>query len=124
MTEFDGLREQLSSQRRQLERQRQDALLAHEAMKQAERALEGFARRADPQREDERPRLEAELKRAQAHAEQATGLLAELRAGEEQLWEQFGVFTDPREQLRRWPDLHPILLFPLRLETRFKTGPA
>ena len=36
------------------------------------------------------------------------------------LWESFGKFASPKDALRRLPDRHPILLFPLRLETRFK----
>ena len=34
----------------------------------------------------------------------------------------FTDFTDPTEELSRLPDSVPILLFPLRLETRFKPG--
>lgn len=33
----------------------------------------------------------------------------------------FEAFTDPRRHLPQWSDQFPILLFPLRIETRFKT---
>ncbi|MFK8102458.1 MAG: hypothetical protein AB8G15_08035, partial [Saprospiraceae bacterium] len=33
----------------------------------------------------------------------------------------FEAFTDPRRHLPQWNDQFPILLFPLRIETRFKT---
>src|SRR5205085_6174634 len=34
---------------------------------------------------------------------------------------EFGVFTDPRNGIERLDDRTPILLMPVRLETRFKT---
>lgn len=123
MTEFNPLRDELVNRRQELDQQRQAALLAHEALRRAEQALADFTRTAGPQQREERLRLEAELKAARTRAEQAKGLLEELRAGEAQLFEAFEVFTDPRAGLSRLPDSSPILLFPLRLETRFKDGP-
>jgi hypothetical protein len=35
-------------------------------------------------------------------------------------WREFEAFTDPKQSLRHLPDRNPILLFPLRIETRFK----
>lgn len=124
MTEFEQLRDELAGHSRELDQKRQEALLAREAVKQAERALAEFSRVEDPQREGERARLEAAVKAARARAERSDGQLAELRAGEGRLHEAFTIFTDPREWLRQWPDRYPILLFPLRLETRFKTDAA
>ena len=37
------------------------------------------------------------------------------------MWEAIDEFASPKAALRQLPDRHPILLFPLRLETRFKT---
>jgi len=39
---------------------------------------------------------------------------------EGRLWETLLSFSDPREQLKNMPDDTPFLLFPVRLETRFK----
>lgn len=124
MSDFEQLRDELSSHRRKLNESGQRVLLAREAVRQVERALEELARTEVPEREDERARLERALKEARAKAQQAVGQLAELRIGEGQLLEAFQVFTDPREQLSQWSDRFPILLFPLRLETRFKTSDA
>jgi hypothetical protein len=124
MAEFEQLREEIADRRRELDQKRQEALLAREVVKQAERALAEFARTEDPRREGERARLEEALKGTQVRAAQVEGVLAELRAGADQLLDAFTVFTDPRERLRQWPDHYPILLLPLRLETRFKTGAA
>lgn len=40
------------------------------------------------------------------------------------LLDAFTRFADPRENLPRLPSTHPILLFPVRLETRFKVLPS
>jgi chromosome segregation ATPase len=110
MTDFDQLRDELTTHRHALSQQRQAALLARETLQQAERALADFARTEDPQHEGERARLEAAVKNAQARAERARGLLDELGANEGKLWDGFGRFTDPREGLRRWPDRYTILI--------------
>lgn len=122
MAEFEQRRSELAELRRKLEQQRREALLARETVRQKERALENFTRIENPEQQEERDRLENALKRAQARAAQLGNDLTGLRGRETELFKAFEVFTDPREQLRQWPDLHPILLFPLRLETRFKTG--
>lgn len=122
MSDFEQLRDELSSQRQKLSESRQRALLAREAVRQAERALEEFARTEDREHEVERARLESALKETQAQEKHAVGQLAKLSNTEVQLLEAFQIFTDPREQLRQWSDRFPILLFPLRLETRFKTS--
>src|SRR6185295_5336826 len=35
-------------------------------------------------------------------------------------WRDFEAFTDPKQTLGLLPDRNPILLFPLRIETRFR----
>ena len=122
MSDFEQLRDELSYLRQKLGESRQQALLARENVKQAERTLEEFARTEDREHKAERTRLEKALREARGREEYALGQLAELSAREGQLLEAFEVFADPREQLREWSDRIPILLFPLRLETRFKTS--
>ncbi|MGQ0603865.1 MAG: hypothetical protein ACT4QE_19460 [Anaerolineales bacterium] len=124
MSDFEQLRDQLAAHRQQLDQQRREALLAREAVRQSEQALKDFARSETPQREGERARLEKKLRGAQARAGQIEEALAGLLAGEGERLKAFETFTDPRERLRQWPDDSPILLLPLRLETRFKTDAA
>ncbi|MGB7537144.1 MAG: hypothetical protein WBM17_01275 [Anaerolineales bacterium] len=121
MTDFIQLRDILAAKRRELEQKRKDALLAGEAAKQAEDALSQFARSEKAGAQDQRRRLEAEGRAAQAQALQAGDQVASLRADVERLHSEFETFTDPRRELGRWPADVPVLLFPLRLETRFKT---
>ena len=52
---------------------------------------------------------------SRASSEQIAALGAEI-------WRNFSEFADTKATLRRMPDRDPILLFPLRLETRFKSG--
>lgn len=124
MTDFEQAREALAGKRRELDGQRREALIAAELVKQLERSLAESARREGSRQSDERDRLEADLKNARAQSERAGRVLSESYASESGLLAEFTRFTDPRETLRLLPDHYPILLFPLRLETRFKTGSA
>jgi hypothetical protein len=122
MAEFDELRAALSAHRRMLDRQRQEALLAREALRQAERAA-AEARRTGPAPAEGEPDPHDEAVRAaRAKAERAAAAVAELSAAGDELVAQFEPVSDPREAIARWPDRYPILLLPLRLETRFGTG--
>lgn len=64
---------------------------------------------------------EAERKRTIAESKKR---LSQLRNDRGALLEEFATFMDPRENLERLSDSHPILLFPVRLETRFKVLPG
>jgi len=121
MADFDQIRNELTELRQQIEQQRQESLLVHEAVRKTERELAEFQRIEDPDRQSELERLKELLRGLRLLDERAGGRLAALRANERELFEGFQTFTDPREGLRQLPDSHPILLFPLRLETRFKT---
>src|SRR5687767_1125915 len=96
MPGFDDTRRELASWRAERKQADDALLLAREAVRRGKRGAEGRVRE-----------LEQTVKSLDAHG-----------AG---LWESFGEFARPRDALRRLPDRHPILLFPLRLETRFKT---
>jgi hypothetical protein len=124
MAEFERLRDELAEGRRKLEYRRQKAHLAREAVRQHERALETFERTETERGGRERERLEGLLKGARTRARMLDEGLGRRSARVAGQFKAFEVFTDPRESLGRWPDSHPILLFPLRLETRFKLGDA
>ncbi|HEX8494999.1 MAG TPA: hypothetical protein VF658_19315 [Pyrinomonadaceae bacterium] len=122
MASFDESRNDLSRWRDESERKRQELLLAREAarLRQAERQKFERVARSDGDADRLRELAAAEESARQRVAEldrEHTGLL-ERGAG---LWGDFSVFLNPKETLRRLEDRYPILLFPLRLETRFKT---
>jgi hypothetical protein len=125
MAEFDDLRTQLSSHRRTVEAQRQEALRAHEAARQAERALAASIRTADPRHVvvagGSGPLAQA-ARAARARAEQAAATMAELTAAETDLLTRFEKFSDPRDGLAQVPADQPVMLLPLRVETRFGTA--
>lgn len=101
MAEFEQAREQLGKARGAAE------------------AAEDRVRRA-------RERVRLLGREAASELEAAENDLGRLRGAAEELFEGFERFTDPREQIGRLQDAFPLLLLPLRLETRFKTlsGPG
>jgi hypothetical protein len=97
MPTFEDSRDALSGWRKQADENRQRLLLAREGVRRGRR-----------QDADTVARLEGEQR--------------EIAARGAQIWTDFAEFVDPRKTLRRLPDTDPILLFPLRLETRFKSS--
>jgi len=122
VTDFEARRDELATLRSSLERAREEALLAREAARQAERKLADFSRSAGRGNQAERARLEEAFRAAQNRAGAADRERGALRDRESGLVAAFDDFTDPRRAIQQWPDRFPILLFPLRLETRFKPG--
>src|SRR5687768_10930148 len=96
MPGFDATRKELTDWRAEREQTHDALLLAREAVKRGKRGAEGRVR---------------ELEQT----------VASLDARGADLWKAFSKFARPKDALRQLSDRHPILLFPLRLETRFKT---
>jgi hypothetical protein len=95
MADFEQTRAALTQANAERDRNRDALLLAREGMHRGKR---------------EAPARVRELERRDAQLVQAANAS----------WRDFEAFTDPKETLRRLPDRNPILLFPLRIETRFK----
>ena len=123
MAEFAELRDQLAAHRSEREQARVDALLATEQARAAERTL-ATARRSAGARAAEVDDLAKQHRQAVSRAEEASARLGELDRRGVAIVEGISVFTDPVEGVARLSDRHPILLFPLRLETRFKSSPT
>lgn len=123
MADFEDLRDALLGHRQEREEARVAAMLAAESARAAQRAL-ATARRTADDHDEEIDTLEDELRQANSVAAEASSRLAELDDRGARLVEGLAAFTDPVEGLSRLSDRHPILLFPLRLETRFKTSPT
>ncbi len=122
MGDFEDLRDRLLAHRPEREQARVAALLAAEEARAQERAL-ATARRSAAD-DAELSAVQERLSKATEAAGRATGRLAEIDRLGAQLVEGLAAFTDPVEGVARLSDRHPILLFPLRLETRFKTSAA
>src|SRR5258708_28927786 len=121
MSDFDQLRDDLVRIRQEIERLRQEQVKVRESVGRTERALTKL-RSAGAKGEKERGRLKEKKQTAETQASQIKEQLAARLTEERALLEEVLAFSDPREGLGRWPERYPILLFPLRLETRFKQG--
>jgi len=124
MSDFEARRDALAAHRQELERAAEAALLAREAGGQAERKLDNFDRSAGRGDQEKRAALQRALDDARTRSGKLQEQLGSLRDRGAGLAGAFDGFTDPRRSIVQWPDNYPILLFPLRLETRFKSGPA
>jgi hypothetical protein len=120
MPEFEERRDALAANRQAVEKKRRELLFAQEALKRAERARDQLKRTAGRGDQAEIARLEEAVEASRAKTKQLAEEAGRLRESEKGLVVEFGRLFDPQEHLPRLPDSVPILLFPLRLETRFK----
>jgi hypothetical protein len=93
------------------------ALLAVRNEVRAARADVKRARRAG--NEDARAETERRAKEAQARVDAAREGVARSVAAAAAAVERFAPLADPRHSAEQWDDREPVLLFPLRLETRW-----
>lgn len=125
MSEFDSTRGEYNEARGATQRARTELIRAREDAKRLEREAEGLARQANQGSGDGAAtrlrELERDLETALATGRDRARAYAEAGAFELEALKRFAVFTDPTEAVSRLPDDTPIALFPLRLETRFKT---
>ena len=68
-----------------------------------------------------RARLEGQIKALEGQLSRAARSLQGAQQAAREAWQVFATFTDPQKAITQWRDDRPILLFPVRLETRFKT---
>jgi hypothetical protein len=124
VTEFEELRDTLGAARRDREAARAAALAAAEATIRLQRRLDSARRHVTPDDQAGIAGLEQEQADAADAAEAAQGRLTEVLRTEADLAESIGRFTDPVTAVQRLEDRTPIVLLPLRIETRFKQSPA
>src|SRR5262249_52573702 len=123
MSEFEDLRNDLRANRMAIDDANRQLASARERVKQvADRiaALDRVANRRLGRDREERERLRRELAEAQAEVDRHRGTLATAREIEARAAGRFARLSDPREGIARLKDGIPILLMPVRLETRFK----
>ncbi len=123
MAEFDELRDQLAASRSEREQARVDAMLAAERVRAAERELAG-ARRSAGDDDVTLRAIEEQHRLAVDNANAAATHFAEIAGRGAAIIDELGELTNPVEGVSRLSVRHPILLMPLRLETRFKPSLA
>lgn len=125
MADFDQSRIQLRQSRAQIDAADAAIANARERLKKieaAQAALERISNPKDERTNQQRRALEQEKQAVQkdlAHYESVRGEDLAQQAAVLKDWTRF---TDPREGIQKLQDETPILLMPVRLETRFKTS--
>src|SRR5688572_16455375 len=120
MSEYQNRRDELAAAHRELEARKREAVLAGEKVRQLQRALGDLSKVENPRRPGDRGKLEEAIKTAEKEEAKLRDSLDTLTSKLDEVKEAFEPFTDPQSAITLWPDSYPILLFPLRLETRFK----
>lgn len=123
MATFEEIRQQLQKARADADAKGDAAFAASQRLWRIDREQEALDRAFDPQNGEHVQRKEA-LDRARASANAAIlearsdrAAAIKLEAG---LLGQFAVFSNPEDAIQKLNDNIPILLLPVRLETRFK----
>ena len=123
MSQFDELRSELAGTRAERAEAASALTTAREQLRDV-RTVIARLRRVPAEGQEQRL---AALEDQAAGLEQRIGALREqvggLDAGARGLLDRFARLADPPEQLGELDDATPILLFPVRLETRFQAGP-
>lgn len=123
MSELDDLRASLGGARAEHAKAAADIAVEREQLRSVERALKTFGRTASA--DDERVvALERERAAIAGRLEGHGARLRELGAAVADLTGRFGELADPTTAISELSDRVPILLFPLRLETRFHRAGA
>ena len=118
MPEFKEIQKNLQQIRKQREAEQQEIFQARESLKKINRQKKDLSR-SEPESEKVRRLNEQEQELRSYLSDQETRLKNTLQK-ERGLLENFQPLSDPRKNIKELSDQFPILLFPVRLETRFK----
>lgn len=118
MPQFEDAQKELAKARAAQHRAQRAVFLARERLARTTRKLREFERRdeaAAARLAEEKRRLETTLEEHRAESGRVKDVLGRVSAD---FWKNF---SDPRQNASKLNDGIPLMLFPLRLETRFKT---
>ncbi len=124
MPDFSASQAQLNSARAAVYQAQLAAVQAAEKARQAQSALDSATRQQNPNDRDGAANIEqlsAAAKAAQAANQASREALGNARAGLSAVTGQFAAFSDPRQTMQQLNNTTPFLLFPVRIETRFRT---
>ena len=125
MAEFIPQREALNKKRSEHETVRLQLFAATEQLKLLERQKKALERKKNPDNtayQEEVRQIDARMRKLNSEVEANKGRFTNLSEELGGLYFDFESLTDPREQLNQhFKNTTPFLLFPVRLETRFKT---
>ncbi|HXM48262.1 MAG TPA: hypothetical protein VN956_10355 [Pyrinomonadaceae bacterium] len=124
MAEFDDIRQQLGKARADSQASADEVARARERLRAVARRETELKRVFNPQdeaRQQEQESLLAERSRAEEQLKASLTRQARTSQDERAQIDSFAAFNDPRKGIENFNDATPILLMPVRLETRFKT---
>jgi len=124
MAEFDDLREQLQRARDERDAANTAQVKTRELLRriaERERELDRVFNSDNEDHRAQREQLRAERERAQDQLARDRTTFAGAGTREAEVLIDFSQFTDPRRAITQFNDNTPILLMPVRLETRFKS---
>jgi len=119
MSTFEELQKSIALSRVERERAAKNVFLLKERLRKLNEQVTKALRSSDEQ-SNTLGNLKNKINVVQSDLKQAEINLSSVVAEEYRIKIEFESFTDPRSQLKRLSDDFPILLFPVRLETRFK----
>jgi len=123
MPQFENIRQQLDAERNNTSNAQEAYYISQEKLNRIRREKEELARifnRRSENHVEEFDRLNESENSLVAEVEQLRAALDRSSANTLDLGKQFEIFTDPREQINKFNDAYPVLLLPVRIETRFK----
>jgi hypothetical protein len=124
MADFGSNQAALIAARSALDQAQLESLQASARAQQAQAALDAATRRGNPHDRGEGrnlAQLAAAAKQTATQRDAAKAAVQKSRSFLSDVTGRFAVFTDPRQNLERLSDSAPFLLFPVRIETRFRT---
>lgn len=119
MAAFDQLKKELQAKKNAEQRAAREKERSRSIQEQLT-SLQRSNNPNDPHQTESARQLEKKLREANAGRQAALEDLAASHQRLDGVWKEILPLTDPRERLAQWSDDYPILMFPIRLETRFK----
>ena len=123
MADFNDLRKQLKALQNDRKKTEQNAFLLGENLKKLDRRKKSLLRTAN-ENDDRLQEILAEERNLKLQLDGHNTTLRDQLIAESEIFVNFQPFTDPRSHISRFSDDFPLLLLPLRLETRFKRIPS
>ncbi|HEY6189580.1 MAG TPA: hypothetical protein VIW80_18145 [Pyrinomonadaceae bacterium] len=120
MAKFDDLRESIARTVSEREENSRAQFLLRNQTQKLQTRIAQLSRSNDDKAAEQIKALQQQADRLAGEKQRLEGEFTRLKGVETGLLTDFAQFADPRENIGLLDDTHPILLFPLRIETRFK----
>jgi hypothetical protein len=120
MAEFDDLRKSIARTVSEREENSRAQFLVRNQTQKLQTRIAQLSRSNDDRAAEQIKTLQTQANLLNTEKKRLEREFTRLKGLETGLLTDFGEFADPRQNIQRLDDTHPILLFPVRIETRFK----